>query len=283
MNIRHVLVLCTLTSGCAGETIVSDTLEPTGTTRAAIRSMSYFSWGTGGNDGPALDLGPSTDRTCFLQGITGELDGREDSFSFRARASVLVRNARWVLETRAGRGSGVMGHATCIPTVNQRRSFTWTGNTVRNSQDEENEAVLASSGPLTQCFLTEVTATTGFRGVVANVRLDRSSTSDPWTLGGFLVPELDGDAGGTATAVCVDILEVVKTWKHTGPYPSGGNSGFLYDIADTTCGVGYLRGEFASSPTAWTEGARLFEQFDNWRAFASSGRTIGGHCYRDYF
>lgn len=253
-----------------------------------ISAMGYASWGTPGNNGAPLDLGPSHDRTCFLQGVTGELESAWQTPA--ARVSVYEKNGRWWLETKAGYptfygegGSGVMGHATCIPVTNNRRFISWAGNTKDSSNTLYSWVEDTGS---TKCFLTSVSGTVGWASPNSYVRVKKQTIygfGDPfpgWLLHGHLLTEQDGTSGGSAAAVCVDmVLQSASEYSWQSAPTSSGSSTLVEKQAGTTCGVEVLGGNFAANPGGWSDGARILPAWDWWLAYSSLGKTIGGRCY----
>lgn len=120
---------CTMNAGDDGSDparapITNETTQP-------INWLTVGSWGTPGNAGPDLDIGPSNDRTCFLTGVVGSLKaypGPYQSPAFgpdtRASAGVYEVEGRWKVETRAGNGPGVAAQVACIAYAANR---TWLG------------------------------------------------------------------------------------------------------------------------------------------------------------
>lgn len=250
-----------------------------------VGAVSTWSWGTPGNSGPDLDMGPAHNRTCFLQGVTGELEGQWNGPSASVTVEIDPSDNHWKLRTRAGVGSGVMGHAACISNTFNRTFIEWHG----DSEDNQfsHKAVYppyGSRSPFTQCFLTSVTGTDGWKSPDSVVVLQRQNIWESggmvpkWTLGGGLLWEQDNTAGGSAKAVCVDI------WQELTPYTwetSPGSTG-TWDVLGTTanrvCSVQFLKGNFASDPLGWDDGVRLAPAWDSWMVYSSSGKKIAGEC-----
>jgi hypothetical protein len=276
------MAVAVLTGGC--ELDMSDVDAET--TEAAVQhealvTNGYASW----SSSTPLSLGSDSDRTCFLQGVTGELKAERDGP--RAGAQVYRSGGKWWLKTAKGSGSGVMGHATCVPYVVGRKFLSWAGNTGNGSHYSENKNWLgqASVTALTKCFLTEIEVTTGFESSASFVKLQREhiywngSDWDSWTIGGNLTREPDNDAGGRAEAVCLEVINDTGYYSWT----SGGNGATSSGFAPTSthaCGITQLTGKFASDAFGGiNDGVRIFPQDGQWRAFASGGKRISGECY----
>src|SRR5262245_54935998 len=68
-------------------------------------------WGTPGNNGQDLKLGPTDSQTCFLSGVSGSLVGNphvsgQPNSLLPASAEVFMSNGFWFVRTRAGVGPG---------------------------------------------------------------------------------------------------------------------------------------------------------------------------------
>lgn len=286
MNRLMSMAVVAALSGCGvgvDEGEVSNTL---GSTREAIASMGYASWGTPGNTGSPLDLGPDTDRTCFLQGVTGELQGAQ--YGTPASVRVFQNAGRWWLQTKAGNGSGVMGHATCIPTTNRRQYLSWSGNTGSGTAYSVNKRWLPQDAVtgITECFLTEVSATVGFSSPDSFVTLNKERIwwggvgFDTWTLSGNMMRQQDNSAGGHAKAVCVDLWNTIDDYSWQSASGSSGiTSAAIAPTSTHTCSITKLVGNFASNPQGWNDGVKLFIENGNWKVFSSTGKRIEGSCY----
>lgn len=278
--------------GCAEPMTDGDGIDDledgaTGEAAAAISAFGYVSLSPPGNDGASVDLGPDSDRTCFLQGVTGELKGAQGG----TEGSVKVRrqNGHWWLETHYGNGSGVKGYAACIPVTNNRQNIAWFGNT----EDGPNTSFLPeeSVNASTQCFLTGVAATTGFMHEDAVVKLAKEHIFtadggfDSWVFRGWLVEEQDGSRGGHAEGVCVDFVSLYSLYTFQSASGSSGASTLLAPVSGNACGVTMLAGQFAAANHGVDDGAKIYPQIavggGQWRAFSSSAKTIQGYCHSD--
>lgn len=246
-----------------------------------IGAVSVWSWGTPGNNGPDLDMGPSAGRTCFLTGVTGDLEGKWKGPL--AGVWVFKSGGRWKLRTRAGVGTGVMGHAACIPTDYNQHTFSWPG----NSENSNNTKVYPASGPrgLTQCFLTSVTGTDGWKspnswaGLKKQDIWENGAMVPKWTLGGNLLWEQDNTAGGSAGAVCVDMWQIVSAWSWVPWSGSPPVTGDLGPTNNRVCSIHRLKGNLAAAPGGWLDGLRMFIQGANWKVVSQSGKGGWGDCF----
>jgi len=254
--------------------------------------LGYWSWGTPGNNGQRLYLGSASNRTCFLQGITGELESAQNSASARAGVYIDNSNNQWYIETKAGvpefwgeGGDGVMAHATCIPNTTNRQFISWVGN---SSSGSNTLYAFAEDHGNTRCFLSAVSGTTGWASGSAWAGL-RPGTRDgepTWELGGNLIEEADGSSGGGAAAVCVDI-----SFQSTGSYSwqasSTASAGQLTSsTVGQTCAIHSLTGNFAANTYGWSDGVRIFPSSsssgDRWYLFGTLSKKVTGECYKNF-
>ncbi len=259
----------------------ADSLAPDSVGPLEIGAVSVWSWGTPGNSGADLDMGSTSGRTCFLTGVTGDLEGKWKGPS--AGVWVFKSGGRWKLRTRAGVGTGVMGHAACIPTDFNQVSLVWPG----NSENSNNKKVYPLSGPrsgFTQCFLTSVTGTDGWKspnswaGLKKENIWENGAMTPKWTLSGNLLWEQDNTAGGGASAVCVDIWQTLTNWSWV---PSSGSPPVTGNLGSTTnrvCSIHRLKGNLAAAPGGWLDGLRMFISGGNWQVISQSGKAGWGEC-----
>ena len=250
-----------------------------------IGADGYWSWGTPGNNGAPLDLGPSAGRTCFLIGVSGQLRAPQGADSAtRAEVSVSQSGGHWWLKTQAGDGSGAMGHATCIPWASNQVEFSWGGNTGGGVYANEN-ATSVPRGPFTHCFLTGVWGTVGWGGAAthAHLREGELNSAPVWWLGGNLIKTQTYESGGGASAVCVDLFQQVGTygWQTSNNHP--GSTGWVTPESNRVCAAHKIVGNFAHDSTGWTDGAWLFPESGWWKVFSKNGKGIFGECYNKPF
>ena len=255
-----------------------------------LNPLGYWSWGTPGNNGGRYYLGSAANRTCFLQGVTGELQSAANASSARAGVYIDGNTNQWYIETRAGTpefwgdgGSGVMAHVTCIPNTSNRQIISWVG----NSQNGSNTLYsFAEDHGNTRCFMTAVSGTVGWASANSYARLRRGTRNGQptWELGGNLLTEIDGDSGGGAAAVCVDV-----NFQVTGTYSWNSSTQNSTQLTSTTsgvtCAVHRLSGNFAANPYGWNDGTRIYpvsySSGDRWHVSATTSKRIAGECYQN--
>ena len=251
-----------------------------------IGVVSYWSWGTYGQSGPKLDMGDASDRTCFLIGVTGDLEGQWKGPLAGVWVDIDTDN-HWKMYTRSGVGTGLMGHAACIPATYNREFIYWSGTSENNPW---NTTVYPQQGPrglFTQCFLTSVTGTDGWKspnswaGVQRQDIYENGQMVPKWTLKGGLLWEQDNTAGGSAAAVCIDLWQSVWAWSHQPALGAGWTYGDFGTATDRTCGLQKLKGNFAAAPNGWWEGLRLYLSGGKWKVVGINGKQGWGDCLKN--
>ncbi len=263
-----------------------------GTKPVQIGAVSYWSWGAWPNQSAELDMGSASDRTCFLQGVTGSLEGQWQGTTASVDIGIGADN-RWKLLVQAGPVEVLMGHAACIPKTLNRTFMSWAGN---NENNQFNHKIVAPQvgprSPFTQCFLTGVSGTDGWKSPTSVVVLKKENIweagtgmTPKWTLSGNLLWEQDNTSGGSASAVCVDFGQDVDPYDWQSAPGSFGAWGLLGDMTDRVCSVQTLQGNFAAIPFSWNDGARLVPTWTAWGAsiqvFSSMAKKIAGECLTD--
>ena len=176
-------------TGCVTE----DELELTETEQ----DLSWMTWVVyGTSDGSELDMGPTSDRTCFLTGIRGSLSDSEAG-AFRVWDAARGQE-RWKVRTKTSATAlGVRVMVGCIRAVEGRVQLR-----VSASHDDRNPSTKIDDRPTRQCFLQNL-RTESSDGFVS-ARLERypdwQTDRMEWSL---YLANTSGQT--TATAVCVDV------------------------------------------------------------------------------
>ena len=254
-----------------------------------IGAQGYWWWGTYEVEGERAYIEVPSSSTCFLQGVTGELQSADGS-SIPARVTVDIDSSRgeWFIETDAGQadadgdgGSGLIAHVTCIETAKNRFKIIWDGNT--NSGPNTTNSWVPRL-PDSRCFLTEVRGTVGWTSEDSFVNLYESKRGSlpTWELDGNLVTEQDGSAGGGAKAYCVQVpYEISPNYSWTAP-PTSGATQLTNTTKRVTCSVQRLQGNFASNPIGIWDGMRIYpgsvDGADRWFIAGAGSKQIGGEC-----
>lgn len=248
-------------------------------------AVTVNGWAT--SVGGKVDLGTDHDRTCFLQGLSGEIRGTRSN---RAGGRVFREGGHWFLKAYKGTGSGVKAQATCIPHVYGRRELSWSGDSGNGVFYSENRSWLpeGTTDVLTKCFFTEVMADVGFTGTGHYAEVERQRIYwngrefDSWAIGGNLGNSGDAESGGNTAAVCVKLINTVTpfSWQ---VYGAGGESTNWLPVSDTVCGLQRLTGKFSDDSTGGiNDGVWLKNVNGWWRGFSSGGKRMEGECHQNY-
>lgn len=269
-----------------------------GTDVQRVGALGYYSWGSTGNSG-RLSLGSADTRTCFLQGITGELQSVAGQDPARAGVYLDEVTNEWYVETRSGvsesngdGGAGIMAHVTCIPNTTNRQQIVWVGNSSNGSNTAHS---FAEDHGNTRCFLSSVSGTVGWGSPWSRAGLYPGSRNGQPTieLRGSLTTEQDGTSGGSASAYCVDIsFQTESDWSASGPTTQG-NIASVWPLTNTTagvtCGISRLQGNYASlsSGSIWNDGVQIFPVAtpgggERWNMAIFRNKRAYGTCYRNW-
>jgi len=259
---------------------------------SALPVAGGAAWGTPGNNGQDRKLGPTNEETCFLRGITGDLNGipyisgEPDSF-LPARAEVFMKNGYWWVRTRAGAGTGVMAHVICLKATANRVQFSWSNNLTTAG---------VKATPNRQCFLSGIWATTGMS--VPSSHLTIKKVNGWFNISGH-VENIAGDSDyGGATVTCVDISPTAS-WGFAFTDPSNASNSATTTVVlrdsypngnpvpmdKVGCFLTSIEGNWSVSPDplGWDDGALLIgdpKVSSNWLMKVSNGRTGGVTCLR---
>jgi hypothetical protein len=281
MTLDRILTFSTLVTtlltgafslGCAlehGEGAAPD--EPAlGEVESPLNLARWFaSWGT--TNGPDLDLGPSTDRTCFLAGVAGNLNvgwgwdhaGRE------SEAAVWIKDSRWIMTAAGGHdyddvvmNNPVNAHAICIGTTTNRVIF-YTGGA---GGSVNNKVVIAPVTANRQCFLHDIS---GYSGTWwdSNARVKVFKENGNWVMESANLGTSDGIPN--LGAVCVDVP--AGTWVGTGSWGASNPGVFTANIefegTAAACGLTGISGPLKANE--WDDGAMI-----NWPASSPGTWTM---------
>ncbi|HYL98726.1 MAG TPA: hypothetical protein VEZ90_07205 [Blastocatellia bacterium] len=291
--------------GLTGTLLLLIALVSMGTTASAQFTAGGGTWGTPGNNGKDLVLGPVSTQTCFLTGISGDFNGlpainADPYFPGTGQPSVIASaevsmepDGFWHMRTRAGVGAGVMAHAMCINETTNRQTLSWEDNLASTSNTTSN------STANTHCFLTKVWSTTGLSGTTPSGKpfISLQNTGNQVSLLG-LVNTIAGDADyGGAEAVCVDFQQDSHwTFGLVGPTNSSNSAtttfplrnsfpnGAPVPVADVACGLTGVDGDWTSpnpDPVGWFDGVFVTNDVHvspDWLATTSNGRRGSISC-----
>lgn len=256
-------------------------------TSSAISVAGGAAWGTLGQSGEMLELGPTSQQTCFLSGATGDFYGWSAGAPqyVPASAEVLPSNGKWWLKTTSGKGSGVMAHAVCvnIPYGGAAKELVWS--------DNKPSATLPAPANR-RCFLRRVWSTRGLDGFIygiygmTNITLSKVTIAGnhEWRLGGYVHDHVGTGGWAGATATCID-FPLTEEWTHVVAGPASGKTTTITaaHTPGTACGLTQVRGNWANpSPSAfgWLDGVNARGDGDPWRIEATNGKRATVNCVK---
>jgi hypothetical protein len=163
----YVLSLVLAGLGCGGTPDGVANKEPVAETQAAYSGYWTYGWGTDGTNNPYSDsLLSANDATCFLTGVTGNLQPNSvpiDNLagSYYAFAGMYLDfNGYWRIGAYGG--GPVSASGICVPSHAVANSFTYDSNTFT---EQEALFLLTDNNPNTRCFLSEVIGQPGYWNV----------------------------------------------------------------------------------------------------------------------
>jgi hypothetical protein len=220
-------------SGCIS---ADDTEAPTTDTTEQAVSWTSLAWHSCSSLSCRVNLGSSSDRTCFLAGISGMLASGTSSYPAGAN---IVDNGAWgynlyILNPNY-ENIGVM--SVCIANTANRVTASWQAGTY---------ATQIAPGPNStrRCFLSGIYSrnSIGFGSF--------SSSTLVWADGNYhyLGGSLPAGANDTAFATCVDIANDVGDYAYgngTGT-PFFGNLNYNSAPGGVACGLTGIGGQFTT-------------------------------------
>lgn len=240
------------------------------------------SWGTPGNDGALGLLGNTSQETCFLRGVTGDLRGLA---SLSASAEVYPDQGKWWIRTRAGTGTGVMAHVQCVNVPYD----TAGGIQVTWSDGDVPKTVSTAGGR--QCYLSRVKSTVGMGSATSRLTVTKGASS--WILDGILTGS--GTGRGSATMVCFNAPPLTSTYNYTwtGPTPFGMSeevmrtsypTGAALTSPEIACGLVEINHAWPNQPISfgWNDGVVASKNASPvyWKMSASNGKGGKFRCIK---
>jgi hypothetical protein len=282
-------------AGNAGDSAPSN--EKVAKASEAVSWVEDVYWGQWGNSGPDFDMGPASDRTCFLTGVHGQLLGTTTNvvdYSTEATARVYIdwSTNHWFLQTHQGVGNGVNARAACVPYANNRQIFSSVyGQMIPNDTGEGVRSIVyIPASPNRQCFLSGLSAWNGFnqQGAQGDAYLwtpgPTSTGQDPnnWQFitdveYAWQVPSYNQVPGGSAEAVCVDVGPV-----QGGVGPLSQDSVYWFsNEPNLACGLTFIGGTLSSDPLGGNDGVGLSYGGGGgwWGINATSGKSVATTCF----
>ena len=209
----------------------------------ALGGYTVWSWGTT-SDSKGVDIGPTSDRTCFISGVAGNInDGVQagtqtavglgcGTYASTSDATITISNGHWQLLAHGGAcgqdgngphwdGNPVLAEATCFlsPPVIPNGSMWVTGDNPVRIADQ-----FAANGKVRQCFLTGVEGMGGewnnennYARVRRIPKADQAHPTTGWYIEANMpfTGEGGGDSKSRVFANCVDFPPKTALYYNT--------------------------------------------------------------------
>ncbi|EAU69379.1 hypothetical protein [Stigmatella aurantiaca] len=279
--------------GCGGvpgeeEALTPEPESPRMTASALVgNGYTAASWGTT-QDTTGVDLDSSTDRTCFLSGVAGNLSrGEEMALAEEAVASVLYRSGNYWLVAHGGatanqvndkvwHNTPVMAQSTCFLTATNVKNATWTSDATVVPPVK-----IADLDPSNrrQCFLSGLLGVDGAWN--NNSRYARvMKKADGWYVESNMTLNYPR---ARVMARCVDFPAgtVFSTKTVTAGTGTPVTEALTTGTGVKACALTGVQGAF--NQNSWTDGALLnFPSTvdGNWTATVTGGKTAHYTCAR---
>jgi hypothetical protein len=219
-----------------GEILEDETEVETSTTEQAV-SWTAVNWHSCDSQlDCSVNLGSSTNRTCFLGGIRGKLAGGSSSYPTGAK---IVNNGSWgynlYIKNPGYNDISVM--SVCIGNTANRTIATWNGGS----------AVTIPPGPSStrRCFLSGVYNynSTAFSTFATNTKVWRDGNTH------FLGGNLTSGSSVSVGAVCVDVPTNQGVYEYGNGTSSSYAGNLTYNPASggVACGLTGFGGKFTTS------------------------------------
>lgn len=214
-------------------------------------------------------LGPLSDMTCFLRGVSGDLKSVADR---PARVEVIPQAGNWLMVVKAGTGTGVKARVICVNIPYAKAvEFSW--------QDNVGGSVSAVN-PNRRCFLRSVWAANGLDQASSNITIRKPNGT--FSMNGSFAAHAGVNRAG-ATAVCLDEPAVFAAeFGHVGP--ASGNATIQINVPtpDHACGLTSIYGIWPNQNDLFgvEDGVYASNGGPFWRLTASNTKGGRWHCYR---
>jgi hypothetical protein len=181
------------------------------------------------------DLGTSTNRTCFLGGVTGHLNGSAEQYDY-SLVTVSRYGGTYTLGILANGAGPVGATAVCINTSLNRID----NNIIWHSYDPP--VTITGGTAARRCFLSQVAVADGMGTTFDHVAVTKDAANNNWYLGGYQ----HDDAFADAKVVCVDVPELVTQQSQV---QGAGSTSYVLGDNTTACGLQRIGGVFTSNNT----------------------------------
>lgn len=269
MRIVNGMVLCCALVGCA-----VDDEEAVSTVDQALSWRTV--WARFTTNALPIDLGSDANQTCFLSGVSGDLNtGYQWHEGERSNVRVFRENGRYFFEVDSGKwdqgtevGRKLGGHASCVNITTNRQEALWTAG--------DWPKIIQPTASKRQCFLSGVYGTGGtWVSSSDNVRVKKSEGN--WVLDGTVDPDPWSGSHPAATAVCIDFPSETSLGNFTHYGPASAN--VIWDSEQEACGLTGMEGKF--NVNDWDNGVMLSWPASWpgwWTASVSSGKIMWSTC-----
>jgi len=253
-------------TGCSGAAASDSITGPSPpaeiiATRASALSLPlwFYSWGT--VDGTLAHIGSSSEKTCFLSGVAGDLGSGYEGQPTAFGGVDIDKSGEYVIQAYGGYGDGWVspGHIGAVlenKPVNVHVSCTGsTVNRIRSGRQVLNGEIytIAPATPNRRCFLESVTGIDLTWHDSADSVLIWNDGKN-WQLQGYANDWNVKASGASASAVCVDFPAGAKS--DSGTFGSSESavisSGPGYA---TVCGLTEIGGAF--DVQSWDDGVMI--------------------------
>jgi hypothetical protein len=270
--VRKLLLALPLTAfaaGCGGEAQEQAPAEPVAGNESLARTEQgvglggAYWWGTSNNGFSSATIGTSTNRTCFLSGIQGNL--QPPSAGSWGGAGTFMYAGNWVIFVNHNFSKALSAGVQCINTAaNRTAEVSW----YQGSAAKLLGAVTAQR----RCFLTQVEGAGGFKASSDYVRVWNDGLN--WYLGG----NLSGQGGGRA--MCVDLPENHGGWLWIAGNPGGFTENLAYDPGGVACLLSGIGGPFNKSD--FSDGVSIDYNAGTryWEMTVTNGKRGWGNCVK---
>ncbi|WP_375760939.1 hypothetical protein [Corallococcus exercitus] len=268
--------LCLFAVGCGGDPMMDEAAANAAVTEAAAPAApedaslatseqgvalgGTYWWGTAANGLTSTAIGTSTNRTCFLTGVQGNLKGTS-----WAGVGVFQYAGNWEIFVNQSNGKALSSGVQCINTATNRTpEVSW--------YDGQAAKLLGAVTADRRCFLTQVEAAGGFTANADYARVWNDGYN--WYLGGNL-----GAAGG-ARAVCVDVPSDAGGWLWIAGNPGSFTHNLAYNPGGVACMLSGIGGNFSTSN--YTDGVSIDYNSGTryWEMTVSNSKRGWGNCVK---
>ncbi|RKG93706.1 hypothetical protein D7V88_01735 [Corallococcus terminator] len=208
-------------------------------TEQAVTLGGTYWWGTANNGDTTTTIGTSTNRTCFMTSLFGNL--KPATAGNWSSAGVYNYSGNWVAFVNHSNSKALATGIQCLNTATNRTSeVTWRQGTAAK--------LLGAVTADRRCFLTRVEAST-------NAFINGDSEVKVWNdgLNWYLGGDLTGPGGGRA--LCVDVPTGMGGWLWGSGEGGGFTENLAYNAGGVACLLSGVGGRFTTN--SYTDGVSI--------------------------